>query len=215
MKRVLEPILMTDSKQVEVYDQTHFKDSSIAYQNFLAPHLENTSQTVLDIGCASGQLTLDLAERFPLCHFLGIDGSQPMIDLAQNNLLNRGIVNVQFEQHYIPTSASHLFEKQIVLCKDFLHHLHQPEHLWKTIEQFKKETPFVVVDLIRPSSIAVAKNMIEEVVSSADPILKEDFYNSLLAAFTVEEVRNQLSNYNFSVQIELLGDRHFAVVGTV
>ncbi len=44
---------------------------------------------VLDVGCATGEITLDLAARCG--SILGIDTSRPMVELAQAKLTNRGL----------------------------------------------------------------------------------------------------------------------------
>ena len=119
MLRIPEPILMTDALQVTAYDQTHFKDSSLAYRNFLKPFLSSIPLTVLDIGCASGQLTLDVAQTYNHCSFIGIDGSLPMLALAQKNLMSRKLTNVKFEQHFVPSDTLKYEAFNFVLCKDF------------------------------------------------------------------------------------------------
>jgi hypothetical protein len=43
--------------------------------------------------------------------------------------------------------------------------------------------------------------------------LRRDFYNSLLAAFTVEEVRLQTADLNLTV--EEISDRHLFVYGSI
>ena len=44
-------------------------------------------------------------------------------------------------------------------------------------------------------------------------MLKEDFYNSLLAAFTPAEVEDQLAAAGLSLEIETISDRHLLVSG--
>ena len=93
--------------------------------------------------------------------------------------------------------------------------MHQPHFLWQTLSQLPVGTPFVIVDLLRPNSKVSAQKMVKETLAVAPQVLKDDFYHSLLAAFTLEEVKAQLASYAFSYQIEKLGSRHFAVVGKV
>jgi hypothetical protein len=44
-------------------------------------------------------------------------------------------------------------------------------------------------------------------------ILQKDFYNSLLAAFDLDEVRTQLTQAGLALHCEKVSDRHFAVWG--
>ncbi|HUF54095.1 MAG TPA: methyltransferase domain-containing protein [Dehalococcoidia bacterium] len=57
-------------------------------------------ETVLDAGCGSGSVTLDLLERLPNGKIYAVDSSPDMIDNLANTLAERGITNV------IPICAS-------------------------------------------------------------------------------------------------------------
>ena len=49
--------------------------------------------------------------------------------------------------------------------------------------------------------------------AAEDPLLKQDFYRSLLAAFTPEEVRRQLATLSVRLDCELVSDRHWVASG--
>jgi SAM-dependent methyltransferase len=55
----------------------------------LRDHRLRKLSTILDVGCGDGRTTLELAMHFPDAHFLGIDFSSSMIELAQSNLLSK------------------------------------------------------------------------------------------------------------------------------
>jgi hypothetical protein len=63
------------------------------------------------------------------------------------------------------------------------------------------------------SVIYQARAMVAEGAGSEDPILQRDFYNSLLAAFTVDEVRDQVSRAGLALTVSLAGVRHMAITG--
>jgi hypothetical protein len=73
----------------------------------------------------------------------------------------------------------------------------------------------LVMDLVRPDSPLEAREIVERVSAQEDPILKEDFYNSLCAAFTVDEVRAQLRVAGLSLQVEKVTDRHMRIQGRI
>ena len=60
-----------------------------------------------------------------------------------------------------------------------------------------------------------AREIVERVSRDEDPVLKEDFYNSLCAAFTVEEVRAQLGVARLPLHVEQISDRHMRVRGRI
>jgi hypothetical protein len=70
------------------------------------------------------------------------------------------------------------------------------------------------MDLMRPQTTQVAEELVNT-YSGAEPlILKQDFYNSLCAAFTPEEVQGQLSTAGLGqLNIKDISDRHLLVYG--
>jgi hypothetical protein len=71
------------------------------------------------------------------------------------------------------------------------------------------------MDLVRPETADAAQAMVEAGAGSGDPILQRDFYNSLLAAFTLEEARQQLRDANLELTVALAGPRHMLIKGTL
>ncbi len=70
-----------------------------------------------------------------------------------------------------------------------------------------------VMDLMRPDSPLAAREIVERVAPREHPILKEDFYNSLCAAFTVAEVRGQLESAGLPLTVEAVTERHMRIKG--
>jgi hypothetical protein len=67
------------------------------------------------------------------------------------------------------------------------------------------------MDLLRPKSNKEMDNVLLK-YGGKDPILLDDFKNSLKAAYTVNEVSQQLDGYNnISFNIKPVSDRHFFV----
>ena len=72
----------------------------------------------------------------------------------------------------------------------------------------------LVMDLLRPDSPEAAQALVYQYAGNEDPILKRDFYNSLLAAFTEDDVAAQLAEMNLSrLLIDVPDDRHWVVGG--
>jgi len=85
MERIPEPELMDDPVQALAYTLADFSSSHgrrVAIFQQLFPNLDLTGP-VLDLGCGSGDVLLRFARAFPRARFIGIDGSKPMVDLAQ------------------------------------------------------------------------------------------------------------------------------------
>ena len=69
------------------------------------------------------------------------------------------------------------------------------------------------MDLCRPATPAAAREIVERVSGTEHPLLKADFYNSLCAAFTAQEVREQLSAAELVLAVSQLTERHLCVKG--
>ena len=68
------------------------------------------------------------------------------------------------------------------------------------------------MDLLRPETIEEAKKLKELYVSNEPEVLRKDFYNSLLAAFEIEEVKEQLREVSLNhLEVEQISDRHLIV----
>jgi hypothetical protein len=87
--------------------------------------------------------------------------------------------------------------------------------LWRSVRQFAKPGAAVfVMDLMRPDSAAEAEAMRRRYAENEPLVLQHDFYNSLLAAYTPEEVTAQLREAGLEhLLVETAGDRHLVVSG--
>jgi 2-polyprenyl-3-methyl-5-hydroxy-6-metoxy-1,4-benzoquinol methylase len=89
-------------KQSEFWDKRSDKyDQNIRGENFFTPTIEKTrkllneSDVILDIGCATGEIGLEIANSVKHVH--GIDTSTEMIDKATRKAVERKINNVEFD----------------------------------------------------------------------------------------------------------------------
>jgi ubiquinone/menaquinone biosynthesis C-methylase UbiE len=95
-----------------------------------------------------------------------------------------------------------------------LHHLPDPQVLWGEVRRLGRPGAAVcVMDLSRPDSTAAAHAIVARVSAHEHPLLKTDFYNSLCAAFTADEVRAQLAVAGLPLTVSQLTERHLCVKG--
>ena len=221
MKRITEPELMTEKAQAEAYASADFDQSDQAIIDAFDTHFPHTeiSGNILDIGCGPGNMTFKFANRFPNANIIGIDGSAEMIRLAntkkQHNisLYNR----ITFTTGVIPNTLLPTINYDAIVSNSLLHHLHQPDVLWNTIKQYASpETKVFIVDLFRPASKEKALDIVNNYAIDEPKILRQDFYNSLLAAFTPIEIKQQLTDAGLiNLQIDIISDRHLVIFGNI
>ena len=215
MERILEPEIMEDAKQALAYAKADFSTSNQWYVDHLLADFAKNLGNVLDIGCGPADVPVRLARAHPTTRITAIDGASAMLALAQKAVeaagLQKRIATVQGTIPGLPFDE-HSFDA--VLSKDLLHHLPDPMVLWSEAKRLGRRGAAVyVMDLFRPASPEAARTIVETVAGNEHPILKEDFYNSLCAAFTAEEVRSQVGRAGLGLDVIQISDRHMLIRG--
>ena len=216
MRRTPEPELMTDAEQVAAYASADFEAPHSRYVELLTEHLPSLPRagTAVDIGCGPGDITCRLARAFPEWNIHGLDGSAPMLEHARAAALGLGLGRrVGFHLCRLPDGHAPEAAYDLLCSNSLLHHLAEPMHLWRAIERWSRaESAVFVMDLMRPASDAAARQLVEAYSRDEPEVLRRDFYNSLLAAYLPEEVREQLTRAGLArLRVEVVSDRHWLV----
>ncbi|MBT3335803.1 MAG: class I SAM-dependent methyltransferase [Methylococcales bacterium] len=218
MKRLTEPELMEDETQVLAYANANF---SVAHDHFITLIkgqlvAERMPETVLELGCGPGDITQRFAHAFPHCVIDAVDGSQPMLDSAQNMLPQHLRQRINFYRLLLPATQFPKPRYHVVFSNSLLHHLHDPYTLWESLKQVVCPGGRVfIMDLIRPHSISEAKQLVYDYASGEPEILKNDFYKSLLAAFSISEIHQQVQSVGLKLSVEQVTDRHVFITGKI
>jgi SAM-dependent methyltransferase len=217
MERIPEPELMDDAPQSVAYANADFSTSNQLFVDSLLRDFPAHLGAVVDIGCGPADVVIRLAKAVTDARITALDGSAPMIALARLATRAAGVDNQITLLHTRipgPPPGEHGFDA--VLSKDLLHHLPDPTVLWNEAKRLGRPGAAVyVMDLVRPESKQAARAMVKEGAGSENPILQRDFYNSLLAAFTIDEVRSQLSAAGLDLTVGTIGVRHMLIKGAL
>ena len=218
MERIPEPELMTEDEQARAYAQADFEE---AHSRFIALFQETFPEakegTAVDLGCGPGDITFRFARAHPRMTVHGVDGSEAMLyyglavlaeeqDLAQRVQLIRG---------FLPGAKLPRPVYDVVISNSLLHHLHFPDVLWETVRRLAAPgAPVFVMDLVRPDSVSEAERLVQMYAAGEPEVLRRDFYNSLLAAFSLEEIEKQLERAQLShLEMKAASDRHVLIAG--
>jgi precorrin-6B methylase 2 len=101
----------------------------------------------LDVGCGSGDVTLDLARRVgPQGRAIGIDFDEDLVRLAREDARGHGVQNVEFRHQ----RAEHLDETgyDVVYARLLLTHLREPHHTLRAM-----------VNAVRPGGVVVVEDV--------------------------------------------------------
>jgi len=217
MERVPEPELMEDKEQVLAYARADFEEPNELFLSTFKKAVGEASGQVLELGCGPANLSLRFAGANPNCMLYALDGSRAMLEEALRQLesaphakgrivlIHNRLSEASLPQRYYP----------IVISNSLLHHLHDPMQLWNAVKMYAASNAWVfVMDLVRPASEAQARSIVEKHSGGEPPVLKRDFFNSLLAAFEESEIREQLARSGLGhFTTEIVSDRHVAVYG--
>ena len=218
MKRVLEPELMDDGAQVCAYAKADFAEENQGFVDRFRDYFpEWTDGHVVDLGCGPADIPIRFLRAFPHARVTGVDASRPMLDLAAEAVAQAGLKKKvtlcceRFQTLALPEPADAL------LSNSLLHHVPNPLQFWFHLKRWAKPGACILVmDLLRPESPEAAQALVDRYASAEDPILRRDFYHSLLAAFTEDEVAAQLAEMNLSrLLIDVPDDRHWVVGGII
>lgn len=220
MERIPEPELMDDLEQARAYAEADFEEpNQLFVEQFAARFSDWTPEgAILDLGCGPGDIALRMARAYPDCRVDGLDGSAQMLSFGEAALAGSGLGDrVRFVQGLVPGASLPESRYDAIISNSLLHHLHQPSVLWRAIRDLGAPgAPVLVMDLMRPDTTEQAHAIVETYAADEAPVLKTDFFNSLLAAFEVGEVRGQLDEAGLAgLSVEPVSDRHLIVQGTL
>jgi len=208
---------MDDLAQAKAYAAADFAEANQLFITLLTDLCGNHSPgRLLDLGCGPGDIALQLGQQFPGCEIDALDGAQAMLDLAiAKQATHTGVAKpVNFICSYLP-SAKLTSDYDVVASNSLLHHMADPADLWTTIRQCGiAGAKVLVMDLARPENLQKTDQLIAEYAADAPEVLRTDFYNSLLAAYTPAEVEAQLQQAGLgNLTVSMVSNRHLAVSG--
>ena len=227
MNRTPEPELMQSPSQVRAYADADFSRSDSMVVKSLEKYLNklgrtlNKSDLIFDIACGPGNIAERVAKNWPFVKVVGIDGSKEMLNEAEKKLSNNLTKNLTYklvEINSIATGKIHFpFKADVLVSNSALHHFHDPSRFWSALKKLgKNKCIHIHRDLIRPESVEKAFEIKEKNLSNSPEILKKDFYASLKASFTVDEVTQQLIDSGLSqLEVYQVDELYFEIIGCI
>jgi ubiquinone/menaquinone biosynthesis C-methylase UbiE len=220
MDRVTEPELMDDADQARAYSEADFANPHQAVvAHFTERFGDFDAGRVIDLACGPADVTTRLARALPRATFLGVDGADAMIELGRARLAREGLDDrVTLEHAFLPDAT--LRDRgpfDAAICTGALHHFHDPGVLWDALRDVSAHgTRVLVQDLTRPASVEAARALVDRYAGNEPDVLQRDYFHSLLAAFTLDEIHAQLERVDFGhFAVDAVSDRHVVVSGRV
>ncbi|MDT8438003.1 MAG: class I SAM-dependent methyltransferase [Wenzhouxiangellaceae bacterium] len=217
LERTPEPELMDLPAQVEAYAAADFSESNQTFVDVLARQFQPRprSGSVLDLGCGPGDICLRMARALPGWKIVGVDAGQNMLERARADCDRAGLSDrVRFVLARLPDTDRLPTGCPVITSNSLLHHLPDPQWLWQAIRALAAPGAWVqVMDLARPESREAVDALVQRYAAGEPAVLREDFANSLHAAWRVDEIPDQLAVAGLALDCRMISDRHWLVSG--
>ena len=220
MKRRPEPELMDGEAQARDYAEADFDDSNSLFTAKFRQYFSTIPTTghMADLGCGPGDITFRMVIQYPRWTFTGLDAGPNMLRNAQERLDREQLDGrVSFRLCHLPSTDLPAASFDAIISNSLLHHLPRSQILWQSVKQLARPGAAIqIMDLMRPDTREEAQRLVDLHTADAPDILRDDFYNSLLAAYTPWEVSEQLLSAGLDrLKIEIVSDRHWIVHGRI
>lgn len=218
--RVPEPNLVMQSEtQTDSFARAGQEDGALAFL-YLYHAVQITSvlrpgDRVLDLACGPANQLLQVARLNPQVHFAGLDASPSMLLCAQHTLEQAHIHNVELVQGDM-TRLAHQGDASLdgVICTMSLHHLPDTAALATTLREIRRvlkpQGRVYLVDFGRLKLRSTQHFFANDLQQS--PQFTDDYFNSLRAAFSVQELTAAVSVLGPGVQRHVMALAPFMVV---
>lgn len=211
---------MSAAAQAKAYANADFSAAHAAYPKLFAEKFPRRPKRahVLDLGCGPCDVTIRFALANAGYRFDAVDGSAAMLKHGRLAVQRARLAGrIRLIEGFIPGAPIPRPHYDVILSSSFLHHLHDPQVLWRAVRRYARRGTLVFVpDLRRPASRAKARALARKYGAGEPAVLRRDFLNSLLAAFTPAEMRRQLQQAGLQgLGVEVSSDRHLVVCGMV
>lgn len=218
MQRTPEPELMDAPEQALAYAQADFSESNQRFvDDFVRLVANHDTGRLIDLGCGPGDICRRLAHALPGWQIIGLDAGPNMLALAKTMLDDlSGSQRIELVLDQLPCELPGK-PLDAIVSNSLLHHLPDPMILWQTIAGQSEPGCIVqIMDLHRPESLEQARDIVERYAADAPAVLAEDFHNSLLAAYTAEEVADQCRRAGLQgLTLTRPSDRHWLLQGRI
>jgi SAM-dependent methyltransferase len=205
---------MAHRDEVKVYSQADFSEVNRTFARRIARRVGRRGRAA-DLGTGPASIALEFCAIAPGWQVLAVDASAGMLAEGRRLVQKAGLDGqIRFLRKSV-LQIGGLLQFDLVFSNSVLHHLENPLRFWHTVADLTCPGGSIVVqDLRRPNDARGADRLVREHAQRDPPLLKRLFHQSLLAAFTPDEVREQLNLSGLGyLRVDVVSDRHLLVHG--
>lgn len=199
LARTPEPdLVMSNPDNVEEYRRAGLIDGNGAslylFSAIQLCQLIRPGDRVLDLACGPANLLLMVAELNPEAEFVGVDLSPEMLDCAEALRQSTGLRNVRLQRGDITRLDGHADRSaDVVMSTLSLHHLPTLDLLDRCFAEISRvlrpDGGVYLLDFSRLKRKKTVEYFSYQRTQGLSRFLSEDYYNSMMAAFHLEDYR--------------------------
>lgn len=190
--------LMLNEEQCIVYNEsfkTHEHELNY-YTKLFQETIDLTEGHILDVGSGSCNFVIALANQFPNLTFTCYENSESMIKLAKENINNSNLTDriTIINDDFFNIEGKY----DAVLVSRVLHHIEDTKRFWEVITRVSDK--LLLTDLERfddENDLIKLENFMRPL---ANKVFVDDTVASFKAAYTEQEVLEQVKGYNLVVK---------------
>ncbi|KKT50832.1 MAG: hypothetical protein UW42_C0013G0016 [Candidatus Collierbacteria bacterium GW2011_GWB1_44_197] len=152
----------------------------------IAKYIPSGANSLLDVGCADGTVTLALADMFPEMKFVGIDLNADFVNMARERIGERK--NVSFEHGYLRERLSNPEKFDVVLFCSVLHEFYSYGEGISTIVKALSDAH----EILNKGGVLILRDMILYDYADRSELWVEEIKRKVT---TKEEIRHLLVDF--------------------
>jgi ubiquinone/menaquinone biosynthesis C-methylase UbiE len=218
MARIPEPERMDLPEEARAYAVADFSEVNAAFVARLLELADALADAnAVDLGTGPGDIPLRLAAARPAWRITGLDAAHAMLLHARDAARSAKSRPPFFVEGCAARAPFESGAFDLVFSNSILHHVLDPQLFWREVRRLVRPGGMVFLrDLRRLRTPAEARRVVRAYAANETALLQEEFYRSLLAAYTPEEVRAQLDAADLhGLQVDVVSDRHLDAWGRV
>jgi ubiquinone/menaquinone biosynthesis C-methylase UbiE len=217
MPRQPEPESMDLTEEARAYAEADFAEVNQAFVDRLM-ELAGPLQAAraVDLGTGPADIPIRVVRARPGWHVTAVDASPAMIEIARKAVRQAGLEGAidlalaDAKRMALPNASY-----DVVFSNSILHHITDTDTFWSEVRRIGRSRAVVFLrDLFRPQTPRAARAIVAEHAGQESALLQEEFYRSLLSAYTADEIREQLASAGLQpLRVETVTDRHVDIHG--
>jgi ubiquinone/menaquinone biosynthesis C-methylase UbiE len=217
MERQPEEEVMNIAAEAQAYARADFGEVNQAFVDRLLEVAGPAERlAAVDLGTGPADIPIRVLRHRPRWHVTAVDASEAMLEWARRSV-EKAVMTDAIELFLVDAKDTGLPAAafDVVFSNSILHHITDVARFWAEVKRIARPGGLVFLrDLARPPSPNAAARIVEQYAAGESAILQEEYYRSLLSAYTPSEIRAQLAAAGLgTLEVSMVTDRHLDVWG--